>query len=176
MSDPVFKISKSELAEICQQHGSLLQPYLSDCTDPDGKMLDGPKLLWAMSGRESSFGQDMKPRHEPAYDVGGVYWKLSQEVKDGCALYGHDFACSYGPLQVLAVNTKGWTPEEMGKDPFAALEAACMFLKNYVLGRKRAHTLAEICQCWNGGHVGATTTAGYVDEVTKYYRAGIPSF
>lgn len=172
----MYSMPKSELADLCRAHGQLLQPYLLNCKDPDGAQLDGAKLLWAMSGRESSFGQNMTPRHEPAYDVNGAYWKISQEVKDGIAQYGRDFACSYGPLQVLAVNAKGWTPEEMGKDPLAAMEGAVTFLRLYVIQRKRARSLAEICQCWNGGHIGATTTPGYVEEVTKYYRAGIPNF
>jgi hypothetical protein len=175
MSEPMYSMPKKDLADLCRAHGNLLQPYLADCTDPDGKPLDGPTLLWALSGRESSFGQNMKPRHEPAYDVSGMYWRLSQEVKDGIAQYGPPFACSFGPLQVLAVNARGWTPEEMANDPLAAMEGACTFLRVYVLTRKHAHSLAEICQCWNGGHVGAKTTPGYVEEVTQHYRAGIPN-
>lgn len=171
----MFSMPKKDLAQICKLLGVGLQQHLSDCTDAEGKPLDGPKLLWALSGRESSFGQNMKPRHEPAYDVGGAYWKVSDEVKEGCALYGRDFACSYGPLQVLAVNAQAWTPEELGKDPYIAMVAARSFIREYVIKRKRAHTLAEICQCWNGGHVGATTTPGYVEEVTHHYLAGIPA-
>jgi hypothetical protein len=168
----VVAMSRAELARLCQAYGGALADDLKGCAGPDGAALDGPRLLWALSGRESSFGKNMTPRHEPAYDVGGRYAN-SSEIQQGLALWGRDFACSYGPLQILAVNAKGFTPMELGESPETALAAACAFLRLYVLRHCKAKTLKEICECWNGGHIGATTTPGYVEEVTRHYLAGV---
>jgi hypothetical protein len=138
------------------------------CTGPDGLHLDGARLLLAMAGRESSFGANLKPRHEPAYDFGGHYAK-NPEVIAGLGKYGSAFACSYGPLQVLAVNAIGFSPGELGAKPETAMLAAVGFLNRYAIGHWECRTLKAICETWNGGHPDATTTPGYVDEVTKYY-------
>ena len=166
----VAAMPRAELARLCKIFGASLTPDLAGTDDGSGKPIDGARLLWAISGRESSFGKNMTPRHEPAYDVGGLYWRTSEEVKQGVGRYGRDFACSYGPLQIMACNASGHTPEELGSDPEAALGAAVAHLKIIILYRQMAKTIAEICQCWNGGHIGARTTPGYVGEVMRHYQ------
>lgn len=161
-----LSIPRTALNLMCSQYGPVVR--VADCTGPDGKPLDGARLLLAMAGRESSFGQNLKPRHEPAYDVGGHYAK-NPSVVAGLEKYGSAFACSYGPLQVMAVNAFGFSPIELGKNPETAMLAAVGFLNRDALGHWNCKTLAQICETWNGGHPGATTTPGYVDKVTHYY-------
>ena len=56
----------------------------------------------------------------------------------------------------------------------SSLGASVAQLRIVVLGEQHAHTIAEICECWNGGHLGATTTPGYAAEVQAHYAAGLP--
>jgi hypothetical protein len=167
-----ISIPRAELNRLCDLYGSAV--HVAGCIGPDGKALDGARLLLAMAGRESSFGKDMKPRHEPAYDFGGRYAK-AHDVAVGLAKYGAAFACSYGPLQVLAVNAFGFSPTELAACPETAMLAAIGYLNRYVFGHWRCQTLPEICETWNGGHPGATTTPGYVNEVTHYYLTESPA-
>jgi hypothetical protein len=166
---------RTELARLCRIYGAGLQHDLEHTDDGCGKPIDGPRLLWAMAGRESSFGANMKPRFEPAYYMGGLYWRAQtpggKEVRDGVAMYGRDFACSYGPLQIMAINAKGHSPLELGSDPEKALAASCAKLRLDVLGRQKARTIPEICQCWNGGHVGAAIPQVYTDTVEHNYNS-----
>jgi hypothetical protein len=166
----IVQMPKQELANLCRKHGAELDTITTD--DGTGKPLDGARLLWAMAGRESSFGQNMTPRHELAYDLGGIYAKNPQQAA-GLQKYGRIFACSYGPLQIMACNAPRYTPSELAEDAEMALIAAADRLENYVIAHQGAKTLADIGQCWNGGHKGATTTPGYVEDITKYYAAGL---
>jgi hypothetical protein len=142
--------------------------------DGCGKPIEGPRLLWALSGQESSFGQNMKPRHEPAYDVGGRYWRNSPVVSVGIAKYGSAYACSYGPLQIMASNAKGYTPPELAGDPEKALAAAVARLRVDVLVRQKARTIAEICDCWNTGNdKDKNVPVEYIEHVERYYATAV---
>jgi hypothetical protein len=164
----VCTMPKSELARLCTLYGSTLD--LANTDDGDGKPIDGPSLLWAMSGRESNFGRNLHPRHEPSYDVNGYYWSRSTEIKRGVAVYGEAFACSYGPLQIMACNARGFTVPELASDPDKALEAAVARLRVEVLGRQKARTIEAICDAWNTGnwHDGHIPTE-YIADVRHHY-------
>ena len=96
--------TRDQVAAACRKFGTLL--WL-----PAGAHIDGPRLLWAMSGNESTFGHHCTPRHEPAYCT-GIYSRVSTVV----ALtekYQHAAHCSYGPWQILLVNCdEGVSPED----------------------------------------------------------------
>jgi hypothetical protein len=174
----VLSMPRTELARLCRIYGAGLQHDLALTDDGCGKPIDGPRLLWAMAGQESSFGSNMKPRFEPAYYMGGRYWNAQtpggKEVRDGVALYGRDFACSYGPLQILAVNAKGHSPMELGSDPEKALAAACAMLRLVVLQRQKASTIGEICDCWNTGNdKDKNVPVEYIEHVERYYATAV---
>jgi hypothetical protein len=161
---------KGDLARLCLLYGASLKPDLAHTDDGFGQPIDGPKLLWAMAGRESTFGKDLGPRHEPAYDFGGLYYRTSADLQHGIALYGRDYACSYGPLQIMACNAKGYSPFELGADPEKALGAAVARLRIEVLGRQLARTLDQICDCWNTGNAkDANVPHEYIAAVRHYY-------
>lgn len=176
----VLSITRAELERLCRLFGPRLE--LSRTVGPDGQgppespllslpgwPLDGARLLLSLAGRESSFGVNLKPRHEPLWDVGGSLWKGSSELKDFIALHGRAGACSYGPLQIMAFNARGCPPQELAVDPAKAMAAAAGYLQRYALDHWCCRSLKEICATWNAGHPGGTTTPGYVEEVTKYY-------
>jgi hypothetical protein len=163
-----LSMPKADLVKLCMIYGSTLD--FSETDDGIGKPIDGPTLLWALCGRESNFGRNLKPRHEPAYDVNGCYWRRSAVIKAGVAQWGPAFACSYGPLQIMACNAHGFTPVEMGSDPEKAFQAAVARLRIEVLGRQKARTIDEICDSWNTGNdKDANVPTEYIADVRHHY-------
>ena len=153
--------TKAQIAAACTQYGPTVAPL------PDG--VDGTQLLWAMSGNESSFGANVTPRHEPAFDVGGVYG-ASAQMAPLLAKYGSAAACSYGPWQIMFPNAPGATPESFNDLDFAAT-ASVAFL-NKLLTRFHPQTLGDIGSCWNAGHIQNPYSAQvqtYVDRLTQNY-------
>ena len=63
--------------------------------------VDGVALLKAIATVESSFGKHLRPRHEPAYDVGGRYYRRDKMIQKLVGLYGSAAAMSYGPFQIM---------------------------------------------------------------------------
>ncbi|HVW78503.1 MAG TPA: hypothetical protein VHB45_12880 [Alloacidobacterium sp.] len=167
---------REQLAKICGVYGASLSSSLLGIADPDGKPLDGARLLWAISGCESSFGANLKPRHEPAYDVGGEY-STHPPMPELLEKFGSAAACSYGPWQILFVNApEGFRPSDFDDLQFAA-QATTAFLGK-LLRACRPTTLAEIASCWNAGHVQNPLSPGvarYAADLTRYYAEPLPA-
>lgn len=160
--------TQAQVAEQCTTYGPQLAPL------PAG--VDGIKLLWAMSGNESSFGSNTTPRHEPAFDVGGLY-AASAPMPELLAKYGSAAACSYGPWQILLANAPDFAPDDFS-DVAKAAQATTAFL-NSLLRRFRPSTLAQIGYCWNAGHIPtpAEVSAGvaqYAAELASNYNHPTP--
>lgn len=161
-----FPCTREEVAAQCRKFGAEVQPL------PQG--IAGYQLLWALSGVESSFGSNVKPRHEPAYDVGGEY-AGNAPCPELLAKYGRAAACSYGPWQVLLVNAPDFTPAELA-EPGNAAQASVTYL-NSLLRRFKPQTLAEIGSCWNAGHIQKPLSVGvarYANDLTKFYAEPMP--
>jgi hypothetical protein len=171
-------ITKEQMIALCRKYGPSLDLDLGATDDGSGHPIDGTTLLWALSGRESDFGANMKPRHEPAFDVGGPYSKTIAAIA-GLNEWHSAFACSYGPLQIMAVNAPGFSPAVLLAYPEQAMLSAVCRLKSQVLIKQKAYRIGQICECWNDGHIisGAMdppAVQSYIDEVTQYYLKGIP--
>ena len=160
--------TQGEIAAQCKTSGPEVGPL------PAG--IDGAQLLWAISGNESSFGDDCAPRHEPAFDVGGVYGD-NAVMKPLLSLYGSDAAYSYGPWQILFANAPaGWAPTDL-EDLSKAARATVLFL-NRLLSRWHPQDLAGIGECWNAGHPMQNPSVGvdrYVTDLTANYAVPMPS-
>lgn len=137
--------------------------------------VDGTQLLWAMSGNESSFGVNCVPRHEPAFDSGGVYGSgpvMAPLLKK----YGSAAACSYGPWQIMFPNCPpGFSPKDMS-DLGKCASATVGFL-NHLLARWKPSSLAGIGECWNAGHPMVNLSPGvasYVQKLTANYQVPMP--
>jgi hypothetical protein len=142
--------TKPELLKQCFVYGRILDYYLKETDDGTGKPIEGPRLLWAIAGNESSFGANCKPRHELAYDWGGHYAKEHHQA-DLLQLYGSDAACSWGPWQVMPCNALGFKPTELGMELEKAATATVGYLKRFVLAGRQARTLKEVLDCYNSG-------------------------
>ena len=124
----------------CAQYGPQLQV-------PDG--LDPVKVMTAIAGNESTVGANCGPRHEPAFDVGGLFATGQQAAL--LATYGSAAACSYGPLQMLFPN-----------------------FNHYVITVRQAANLEQIGMCWNAGHVMTNPGPGvvaYCQQLQSNYDA-----
>lgn len=132
--------------------------------------LDSANLLAAMAMKESSIGDNLIPRYEPRYDVGGIYSENPQQARL-LRMYGRAAACSYGPLQAMLVNLPGFAPPDLIKFPLTALRGSLQFL-NQQIAKFNPKTVQDIGQIWNGGHIGASVPQ-YVESLEDYYdRAG----
>jgi len=86
------KVAPEIVAALCRKHA----PDLFTPTSWQGTPLDKVRLLWAISGVESSFGLNCNPRHEHGYCFGGRYLDPERTREWGCLAH-----CSYGPWQVM---------------------------------------------------------------------------
>lgn len=83
------------LVKACRDHGTRISAV--------GLRVNGPALLWALAGVESSFGaQRLYARYEPAYAPGGIYF-ASPNMKALWGRYGAPAACSWGAFQIMYV-------------------------------------------------------------------------
>jgi len=156
--------TRLEMIAECGNMGPKLAPL------PKG--IDGARLLWALSGNESSYGTNCTPRHEPAFDVGGTYGD-GPVMKPLLAKYGKAAACSYGPWQLMFCNApEGFTPEaftDLHQCALATVERLNTFLRKW-----QPQAIAGIGECWNAGHPMLNPVAGvaaYVHELGKNYAA-----
>jgi hypothetical protein len=163
-----MSFTQAQVYAACRIYGPQLSPL------PAG--VDGVTLLWALSGNESSFGADVTPRHEPAYDTDGPYagnWPMPELL----AKYGSAAACSYGPWQILLANAPSYSPTDFN-DINKAAQATVAFL-NSQLRQFKPQSLSDIGSIWNGGHiiklsglsatlVGTAATPAVTASVTAY--------
>jgi hypothetical protein len=133
--------SREEVARACRSWGSMLSV-------PPG--IEGPRLLWALAGCESSFGANCKPRHEPFYHDLAAKGTNAQLVAM-TAKWGCDAHSSFGPWQELLINcSASMQPEDFATLARCGLEVA-QFLNRYVLGQRHADTVLRIAETYNSG-------------------------
>lgn len=168
-------MTTDHLADVCWRFGPVLDHYLYGTDDGTGKPIDGAHLLWAIAGRESSFGANCKPRHEPAYDSGGKYASERHQA-ELLRVYGRDAACTYGPWQILPVNAPGFSPEELSRNPDHAAIAVIGFIRRRILEAQKARTLEQIADSYNSGNFrDANIPAEYIKAIkTNYFAVPMP--
>ncbi len=169
-SESVYTVDRGRLLKACFSFGRILQHYLdiAHVVDAQGDPVDGPRLLWAISGCESTFGKDCAPRFEAAYAPGGIYYEQSAQQRLLWKNFDRDAACSWSPWQILPTNAPGFSPLELATDLDKAATAVIGFIRRYVLGAKRAVTLGEILDTYNSGTWRDTAT----EPVLKYVERG----
>jgi hypothetical protein len=158
----IMSFTKQQITAECQASGPQLAPLPST--------IDGTQLLWAISGNESSFGEDVLPRHEPVFDVGGAYGD-NAVMQPLLVQWGRAAACSYGPWQQMFCNAPaGYTP--VTYDDLHACGVAAVEQLNKFLARWKPQGLPAIGECWNAGHPMITLSAGvgaYVHDLIGNY-------
>jgi hypothetical protein len=161
-----MSFTRAQVAAACRKYASML--WLPAAVD-----FDGARLLWAMSGNESTFGQHCTPRHEPAYCV-GIY-SHSPAVIALTEKYGHAAHCSYGPWQILLVNCDATaTPKQMLADIGLCAIQTVNFLNRRILHDQGAQTVEQVGIAWNSGTLHHPSglpdgVARYAEDLRRYY-------
>jgi len=162
--------TKQQIADACRKLGPTLDPSVL----PSAYV--AAQLLWAFCGNESSFGANCTPRHEPGYDVGGLYAKNAQQA-ELLAKFGRAGACSYGPMQVMLVNApEGFTPDSF-LDVETGIEAGVFALET-LLRRNKPQSLTQIASCYNAGHIQLPLSDGvwaYAKDLIANYGVVMPA-
>ena len=132
----------------------------------DGTGLDGATVLWAISGCESTFGANSKPRFEPSYAR-----NMSPQMVALRNRLGDASACSFGPWQLMAVNV---TPSLESVEQFADLDFCAAQTVNHInlaiLQAQGAKTLAQIADAYNSGNFrDKIVPTQYIADVVRYY-------
>lgn len=150
--------AKADVLAACDIYGRQLQVDFT---------LDGRGVMAALSSNESSIGADCGPRHEPAYDVGG---HLASGKGQALLLqkFGHAAACSYGPWQMMFDNFETEDPGVLQTDLDVCAEEFVSWFNRYVIGIRRAVTLADIGEVWNLGHI--APDPAYVAKLEAAYE------
>ena len=157
--------SRTEMAAACGKWGAMLHLPAS---------IDGAKLLWALSGCESSFGVNCNPRHEPYYHELAATGKNAQLVAL-TAKWGCDAHSSFGPWQELLVNCSA----EMRPEDFAILDRCGLevtsFINARILGHEQATTVEQIAEAYNSGKWQWASVppgvAKYAADCVRYYSS-----
>jgi hypothetical protein len=147
----------------CAQYGPQLQV-------PDG--LDPVKVMTAIAGNESTVGANCGPRHEPAFDVGGLFATGQQAAL--LATYGSAAACSYGPWQMLFPNFNDHTVDDLLTTLDVLAQEFVRYFNHYVITVRQAANLEQIGMCWNAGHVMTNPGPGvvaYCQQLQSNYDA-----
>lgn len=153
-------VPSQQVLALCRQYGAQLNVPPS---------IDGVALMAAFAQNESTFGANVTPRHEPAYDSGGHYDRAEQSLL--LDKYGSAAAYSYGPWQTLPCNAMKFSPDTLFADPNAAAQAFVGDFNHRVA--PHAQTIDAMAQIYNGGHVSATPLAGvarYAADLQKNYE------
>lgn len=161
-----MNFTQAETLEQCRALGSTVGPLAG---------LDGATLLWALSLNESSGGINCGPRHEPAFDIGGGFYKTSPQQRVLVAQFGSMAACSYGPLQIMLCNAAPGTVPQDFNDLGKAMKISVAFL-NHQLAHFKPVTLMTIGAIWNAGSPQQNPSPGvqaYCKELGMHYDRGL---
>lgn len=164
--------SQEAVHAACVKYGQGLA--VKGLLDSFGQPIEGDRLLWAISGQESSFGADCGPRFEPGYWDGEESRNPEQAALN--TKYGRAAAMSYGPWQIMYVN--GWrygTPDDLNLNLDVVAQATVDFMNDYVIGHQRAHNLQEFARIYNSGNKTEPLTLGvmrYIENVSRFYEKG----
>lgn len=158
-----MKYDKARLADVCKRYGVFITGLPAT--------IEGPKLLWALSGNETSFGQNVVARHESAF-CPLQHGRYSKDGLQGALFrdWGCLACCSYTPWQLMAVNAIGYTPLELLQDLERSVEAAVGFCSKLFGRPNPPATLDEFARLWNGSGV----SQQYIDDLKKNYTVEMP--
>jgi hypothetical protein len=138
-----------------------------------GGALDPVRLMWAIAGKESSFGRNCVPRFESAYFTNGRYGG-NPPMPELIRLYGKAAASSYGPWQVMLCNCRHRAPADLNSLENCALDF--VYHANRILEGQKPPNLDTFAWAYNSGHWHtAIKPEDYIVHVTAYYGVPMPT-
>lgn len=161
----MISFPKSDVLAACRTFGILL-------TVPDG--IDPVACMQAIAANESSLGANCGPRQEPAYSQGGALAHGEQQIL--LMQFGVTAASSHGPWQMMFGNFSPESQEAIAKNDGSAdvrmyAQEFVRFFSRYVMGVRKAESLADIGEIWNLGHIG--NDPAYVAKLGTNYAAAM---
>ncbi|HET9087127.1 MAG TPA: hypothetical protein VFN53_06380 [Acidobacteriaceae bacterium] len=156
-----------DFVNLCLHYGPTIRTEVGNKLS----LVDGSKLLLALSGNESSFGHNCKPRHETGYCTG--FYSHNATIVGLTKLFGHGAHCSYGPWQIMFCNAANdATPDKFRDAEYGAIQTV-RFMNQILRANNPPRSLHEWGEVWNGGHVGARGPGvlNYCEELQKNWDA-----
>lgn len=147
------------LGKICKLHGQTL--------DKLAPWMDGEVCLQSLASVESNYGLYNIPKHERAYDQGGIYFNKQQWARWGALA-----ACSYSSWQIMypVCVELGFTgsPLDLMQD-----EIAIYWVIEYIDRRiiqKGCSKLQDFADAYNSGSFrDKLVPTDYITKFMKYY-------
>lgn len=164
------------LREACNAFGASLTGIVTH----NGQPVDGPLMLWAISGNESSFGREREHvRAEPAYSPGGRYYLQSPDLQAYYKRFGVLACASFGSFQIMSVTAKelgfAGNPAELMNDETCAKWMATLITERFVK-HQGATKLYEILDAYNSGSWrDKMVPAQYIRTGVFHYEQGFPA-
>lgn len=161
--------------DACKEFG----PQLNGCVTHDGQPVDGVRLLWAIAGNESSFGQQREfVKYEPGYLPSGYYYRNSIDIKGQFRRWGVLASSSFGSFQIMYQTARevGYKdhPILLQNDKICAQWATTLILKRFVKAQ-HAETLRDIFDAYNSGNShDSIVPQEYIDKAIQTYERGLP--
>lgn len=152
------------IARLIKEFASQLQPMPSS--------LNPEALLWAVYNCEKYNASNVEPRFEPAYAPGGIYYDMTEHVREAWEKFGPDAACSYSNFQILYITAYelGYDgpPKSLDKDSFA-LPYVVLYINHRIL-EKGATTPEEVADAYNSGSFkDSSKPEGYMKRFRYFY-------
>jgi hypothetical protein len=129
-------------------------------------------MLYAITGKESSFGQRRTfVKHEPAYMPGGKYYVNSPKLRQAYYKYGVLASSSFGAFQIIYITAEelgfAGNPVELISDRICGYYALQLIEKRF----SKAKTLTHVLDAYNSGnHYDTNVPYDYIAAVTGYYE------
>jgi hypothetical protein len=156
---------QSEVLALCAEYGPDLH------VDVSQPQLTGRYIMAAFAMNESSLGADCTPRHEPSWDVGGIY-ATNLHQAELLREYGSAAACSYGIWQLMLYNCLDYSPAQLNSDADAGAQCFLAYFNGY-MQKKGGVTLEQLGQIYNFGHVTEDPpepVQQYTQKLQAYYQ------
>ena len=151
---------------LCQQYANLLKAPIG---------IDSAQLLWAIAGKETSFGRRCIPRHENSYCYGSKNYRADKMLRDLTETYGCVAHCSYGPWQIMFYNAyslnRNLDPIILMTDAAACADITTMMM-NVIFSRQQPNNVRDFADAWNSGSMKDDfQPIAYMDAVEQFYKS-----
>ena len=169
-------INEELTKQLVEKHKGLTNLIIKKCENielpKDIPTLNRIALLQALAVKESTYGHNNNPRHEPAYYIGGKYFKVPH-VRTLYEKFGKNASCSWGPFQIIFVTAyelgyRG-TPK-MLESPNLNIQWAIIYINKRIM-KFHPTSVEQIFDAYNSGSFkDSFVPKEYINEAMEYYN------
>lgn len=155
-------LTRFDVLEACFQFAPLWDaPFIKD----------KPRFLYALSGVESNYGRNNKPRFEAAYAPGGRYF-TNELLQRKHIEYSNDASCSWGPWQIMYIVAAEYGYESEPLHLHLA-ETSCYYVIEHLnkFVRRGAQSIEDLLDSYNTGNFrDSNKPVGYISKFFVCYE------